>query len=176
MFLRQCHVPEGTYTLDYVVHDALTGRIGAARTEPFVIPGGSEGLAAVGSLILVQRTERLSEKERAASNPLAWGDLLLYPNLGETVHKAAAKTISFFVPIVARSGPALSATLELLKDGQAAGITPLDVPAPDATGALAVMSQLPTDGFPPGRYTLRITVRHGAAVSAVREASFTLAE
>ena len=173
LFFRHRDLPQGVYTLDYVIYDALTKKAGAGRSVPFEVAGPDDTAPAVGSLMVLNRAQPIAETKQDDSNPMVWNDLVLYPNVGEPIRRSTSKTVSFFLPIVSRSVADLSASLELFKDGQVAGATPLAVPKPDGAGKLAVMGQLPIEGFPPGEYLLKATIRHGAS-SEVREARFTV--
>ena len=173
LFFRQPALGPGEYILEYVVHDTLGDKAGAG-TVPFTVHDKPGQPLQVSSLLVVRRTERVPEKERDARNPLYYGDLLLYPNIGTPLSKAHDKTLSFALAVYgAGASPAPTATLELQQNGQALGQVPLTLPAPDADGRAALASQLPLDPFPPGDYTLQVTVTAGA-VKEVRTAKFTV--
>jgi hypothetical protein len=155
------------------VHDTLGNKAGAG-TKPFRVHDAPGQALQVSSLLVVERTERVPENERDADNPLYYGDLLLYPNIGKPLSKAADKTLSFALAVYgAAGGAAPAATLELQQKGQSLGRVPLTVPAPDAAGRSQIASQLPLDPFPPGDYTLEVTVTAGSA-KEVRSAPFTV--
>ena len=50
----------------------------------------------MSSLVLVKRGEKVPEKDRRADNPLLVNDVVIYPNLGEPVSKAA-KEVGFYL-------------------------------------------------------------------------------
>ena len=174
LFFRQPALSPGSYKLEYVVYDAL-GKKAGAGSEPFVVldkPGQS---LQASSLLIVQRTERVPASERTGDNPLYHGDLLLYPNLGTPLKKSVDKTVSFAITVHAPGGAAPGATLVLHKDGAPLGQVPLTLPAPDAAGKVQFASQLPLDNFPPGSYTLELTIERGSE-KEIRKADFTLTE
>ena len=92
-----------------------------------------------------------------------------------SVRKSVDKTVSFAITVHAPGGAAPGATLVLHKDGAPLGQVPLTLPAPDAAGKVQFASQLPLDNFPPGSYTLELTIQRGSE-KEVRKADFTLTE
>jgi hypothetical protein len=105
LFFRQPTLPAGSYTLEYVVHDALGQRAGAG-TAPVIVPSKQSGQPQVSSLMIVTRTERVPAAERDATNPLYYGDLLLYPNLGEPISKRVTPALTFAFNVLPGSAPA----------------------------------------------------------------------
>jgi len=174
LFFRQPDLPPGTYTIESVVHDALSTKAGVT-TSSFVVPAVKPGTLVASSLLIVRRSEKLPPGDRTASNPLYFGDLLLYPNLGEPLRKSTDKTLSFFLTVDQAPGSAPTATLEILQKGQPLAQLPMELSKPDASGRIAHAGQLPLASFPPGQYVLRTTVSQGAQKEA-RDATFTVVE
>jgi VWFA-related protein len=174
LFFRQPDLPPGSYTLESVVHDTLNQKAGTA-TAPFVVPEAKPGTLIASSLLIVRRSEKLPAGERGADNPLYFGDLLLYPNLGEPLKKSADKTLAFFMTIDPAPGSAPTATLEILQKGQALAQLPMQLSTPDTTGRISHAGQLPLASFPAGQYVMRVTVSQGAQ-KEVRDAAFTVVE
>jgi VWFA-related protein len=172
LFFRQPMVAPGTYTLEVALHDALASRAGVRRV-PFVVPETASGSVQVGSLVVVQRAERVPAAERTPDNPLYAGDLLVYPNLGEPMRKSPAGTLTCYVNVVPAAGSAPQATLEVLRDGQAVAQSPLVLSAADASGRIAQLVQLSVETMAAGRYTLRLTVTQGGR-REMREAAVQL--
>ncbi len=174
LFFRQPELEAGSYTLEYVIHDALAKRAGAG-SMPLVVQDPRKALQ-VSSLVIVQRAERVPPNERGEGNPLYYGDLLLYPNLGEPVSKRAAKTVSFYFTVLPTTGgPPATAMLELVQGGNVIGKVSLQLAAPAADGRIQHVSQLPLASLRPGDYELRITVTQAAAVET-RPAAFRVVE
>jgi hypothetical protein len=174
LFFRQPDLPPGTYTLESVVHDALSKKAGVV-TSSFVVPSVKPGTLTASSLLIVRRSEKLPAGEKTADNPLYFGDLLLYPNLGEPLRKSTDKTLSFFLTIDPSPGSAPTATLEILQKGQALAQLPMELSKADPSGRIAHAGQLPLASFPPGQYVLRTTISQGAQKEA-RDATFTVVE
>ena len=174
LFFRQPELPPGTYTIESVVHDALNQKAGTA-TATFAVPEVKPGTLVASSLLIVRRSEKVPASERGGDNPLYFGDLLLYPNLGEPLKKSADKTLTFFMRIDPAPGSAPTAALEILQKGQSLAQLPMDLSKADASGRISHAGQLPLASFPPGEYVLRVTVSQGAQ-KQVRDAPFTVVE
>lgn len=174
LFFRQPDLEPGQYTLEYVVNDALGSKAGAG-TQGFTVPSAAPGQLAVSSLIVVRRTEKVPANERTDDNPLYFGDLLLYPSLGEPLSKSRDKTVSFYYTATPAPGAPPTGTLEILQGTQSLAQLPLQLPAPGGDARIQHTAQLPLENFPPGEYTLRVNVAQGDA-KETRDASFTVVE
>jgi VWFA-related protein len=174
LFFRQPSLGAGKYTLEVAIHDALAGRSGVQRSE-FVVPEAVPHTLQVSSLVVAERMERLKAEERDSTNPLHAGDVLVYPNLGEPIRKSQQKTIPFYVVVIPGSGVPPTAVLDVVKDGQTLAQVPVALPAANASGRIAHIAQLPTDGLPTGHYLLRLVVTQGDR-REVRETAFEVAQ
>jgi VWFA-related protein len=174
LFFRQPDLEPGQYTLEYVISDAL-GKKAGAGTQPVVVPGTKPGHPIVSSLIVVRRTEKVPAAERTDDNPLYFGELLLYPSLGEPLSKSRDKTLSFYYTLQPAQGGTPAATLEILQAGQSLAQLPLQLPAPSADGRIQHTAQLPLENFPAGEYTLRVNVTQGSA-KETRDAGFRVVD
>ena len=173
LFFRQPTLPPGVYTLEYVVHDALRQQAGAG-SAPVVVPNPRAGQPQVSSLMIVRRTERVPAGERDATNPLYYGDLLLYPNLGEPVSKRQTSAVTFAFTVVPGTAP-VRASLVLSRGERALGETNLKLDPPDAKGVVWHVSQLPLANLAPGEYTLALTVTDDGH-SETRRTTFRMIE
>jgi hypothetical protein len=173
LFFRQPTLPPGTYSLEYVVHDALRQQAGAG-TSSVVVPASSHGQPRVSSLMIVRRTERVPAAERDAANPLYYGDLLLYPSLGEPISKRETSAVSFAFAVTPGKAAA-RASLLLSQGNRVLGETALQLGAPDVKGVIWHVGQLPLASQPPGDYTLAVTVDSNGH-SETRRASFRTIE
>ena len=115
----------------------------------------------MSSLVLVKRGEKVPEKERRADNPLLVKDVVVSPNLGEPVSKAAKEVGFYFAVYPAQGGPAPESVIELLQNGKPVAQLPMPLPAADATGRIQQVGRLPIDELPPGTYELRAIVKQG---------------
>jgi hypothetical protein len=153
-------------------YDAPTGKAGVQRAT-FVVPP-DDGKLRLSSLLLVKRAEKVGEDPKTAT-PLQYGEMLLYPNLGEPVSKGADKRLAFAVTVYpARGGSPPKLTVEVLQKGRALAQIPAELPAADPKGRVQFMNALPLEALPPGEYELKVTAADGQS-SASRSARFDLA-
>jgi hypothetical protein len=163
LFFREPTLPAGHYRLEVAVHDALAHKAGV-RVSSFDVPAASD--LAVSSLMIVKRAEQVTEAEVKPDHPLIVGDVLLYPNVGEPVSKAA-KAMTLYLVVGSTSANTPQADLELLHDGAAIAKVAVSFDAP-LDGLTKQLWRLPLEAIPPGEYTWRVTVHDGAS-RAVRE-------
>lgn len=162
LFFKPADLPPGVYTLEAVVFDALGNRA-SARVATVDIPKLDHLPLRVSSMMIVRRAEKVPEKERDPQNPLYYGELLLYPNLGEPLRKGADKELAFFVTVYpGRRDDRLDATVELLHNGRSLGAVPTALPSPDASGRIQYVGRLPLEPLVPGVYQLRFAVASGS--------------
>jgi hypothetical protein len=94
-------------------------------------------------------------------------DLLVFPNLGEPVSKAAGNKLSLFVTVYTAkedtTPPKLN--LEIASAGRSVGHLSYDLHAPDKTGRIQYASVIALDKFQPGDYELKIAVQAGSRMA-----------
>jgi VWFA-related protein len=174
IFYREAELPPGRYTIEAVAYDALTGRASMHRSS-LEVPGMDETKLRLSSLVLLKRADRLTAEERKKENPFHFGEVVLYPNLGEPLHKSAVKQLAFFFTAWPAKGSTekLRLTIEVLQNGRRAGQTATELPAADENGRIKYASALPLDNFQPGGYELKVTVKDGQS-SLSRSAQFSV--
>jgi hypothetical protein len=109
--------------------------------------------------------------------PFNFGEVLLYPNMGEPVRKSAGNKLAFFVtayPPRGAAGSAAKLKIEIRQKGRTLGQSSNDLPAPDADGRIQYASAVPIDKYAPGDYELRVTVQD-ARDTVTRAEKFTIA-
>ena len=118
LFYREAELPPGRYTVETVAYDA-EANAGSVRSAELVVPEVTAERPRLSSVVVVKRVERVPADERDPAKPLSFGELLLYPNLGEPVQKATAKELSFFFTVYAARGGAQrpKARIAILKSG-----------------------------------------------------------
>ena len=173
MFFRRPQLPAGLYTLEAIVYDTHTARA-SVRISSLEVPAPASAPVRVSSLFVVQHAEKVPEAQRDPANPLYFGDLLLYPNLGEPLSKAATKELAFAFSVQPGKAPVTGATMSLVKSGQVVGQAPLPLAAPDASGRIHQVGRLPMDALAPGPYEIRVTVQSGS-VAVARSTRVTIA-
>jgi VWFA-related protein len=175
LFYRETLLAPGSYTVETVAYDATSGKsaVTAGRLD---IPGADETRPRLSSVSVLKRGERLTAEEQKANRPFQFGELLVYPNLGEPLRKSASPQLAFFFtawPAKDSAAP-LRMTLEILREGHSLGQTSGQLPAPDAQGQIKYASSFPLDKFQPGLYELKVTVGDGRA-SVSRSTGFAVA-
>jgi VWFA-related protein len=174
LFYREPELAPGVYTLEAIVYDAVAAKASARVSTLEVHPPGDPSGVRVSSLMIVRRSERVPAAERNAANPLFYGDVVLYPNLGEPLQKGTDKELTFAATIYPSATPgALQASLELLQNGTPLGQAPVQLPQLDASGRVQYVGRLPVEGLAPGVYELRLLVTDGKTRQA-RSAAFRI--
>ncbi|HWX41009.1 MAG TPA: VWA domain-containing protein [Blastocatellia bacterium] len=173
LFYREAQLGPGKYTVDAVGYEAPTGKAGVASANVDV-PRIDAAALRLSSVVVLKRAERLSAADQKENNPFHYGEVLIYPNMGEAINKSA-KQLAFFFDVYTVRGasnpPKL--TIEVDQGGKAMAQASQDLPAADAGGRIQYASALPIDGFKPGDYLLKITVTDGKS-SASRSVGFSV--
>jgi VWFA-related protein len=160
LFFRQPIVAPGAYTLETIVYDAQAQKA-SVRLSSLDVPASTTDQLRVSTPFVVRRAEKVPEKERDATNPLYFGEMLLYPNLGEPLSKAGEKELSFAFSAWPGKSGVTQATLALLRGGAEVATLPLPLDKPDASGRIQQVGRLPLAPIPPGSYELRVTLEGG---------------
>lgn len=160
LFYRQPQLAPGLYTLEAIVRDSRSGKA-SVRVSSLEVPRVTETALRVGTPFIVQRAQAVPAGEAEAGNPLYFGDVLLYPNLGQPLSKVTDKELAFgFTAYDGHDGP-VEATLELVRSGQPVATVPLALGGADKEGRINQISKLPLEPLAPGAYELRVTVKTG---------------
>jgi VWFA-related protein len=175
LFYREAQLPPGTYQIEAVAYDALADSASIRRGRVDV-PDASQDHLRMSSVVLVKRVEQLPEDDRDPDRPLAFEEILVYPNLGEPVSKAERQEAAFFFTVYAARGGAHTpkARLQVFQDGTKLAEAPTPLPEPDASGQIRHVCALPVGQFPAGDYELRVAVEDDRG-SEMRSVSFTVA-
>jgi VWFA-related protein len=161
IFYREPELAPGLYTMETIVYDAPSGK-SSVRISTVEVSREDVSKLRVSSLTLVKRGEKVPAGDRHAENPLLVKDVLIYPNLGETVSKAAKEVGFYFAVYPAAGGPAAESTIELAQNGQRAAQIPMPLGSPDESGRIQQVGRLPIDQLTPGTYELRVIVKQGS--------------
>jgi len=144
------------------------------RSSILDVPVSDETKPRISTVAVLKRAEKLALEEQR-DQPFRFGELLVYPNLGETVKKSVTTQLAFFItawPAKGSSTP-LKLTLQILQNKKSLGQTSADLPAPDAQGQIKYASAIPLDKFQPGVFELKVTVSDGKN-NVSRSTEFTL--
>ncbi|HSE25340.1 MAG TPA: VWA domain-containing protein, partial [Pyrinomonadaceae bacterium] len=175
LFYRETQLPPGTYTLELIAFDGSTGKVTVKKTT-IDIPTIDETKPRLSSVAVLRRAEKLTPEEQKSDQPFHYGELLIYPNLGEPVLKSVTQQLAFFFaawPAKGYTAP-LQVTVEILQNHRSLVKTPGELPTPDESGQIKYASSFPLDKFPPGSYELKVTVSDDRSTVS-RSTSFTIA-
>lgn len=175
LFYRETQLDPGRYTVSSIVYDATNGRA-SANEGTLEVAAADEARLRLSSIVLIKSAEQAAVADKQAPNPFHFGELLLYPNMGEPVRKSVSKNLAFFVTIYPPRGAASAAKLkiEITQNGRTLGQSSNDLPAPDADGRIQYATAVPLDKYAPGDYELKITVQD-ARDTVTRAEKFTIA-
>jgi VWFA-related protein len=174
LFYREVDLIPGHYTLDAVAYDN-TNQAATIRSVPLEVPPQSAEGPVISSLVLIGRVEQVPAAERDPENPFYYGEMLIYPNLGEPYPKSTTPALGFYV--TGRGlGSGKKALVEVLREGQSVGQIHTDLPPPNPEGGVQHAGALPLASFAPGDYTLRLSVLEGGRPTMARTASFSVTE
>jgi hypothetical protein len=129
----------------------------------------------VSSVVTLSRAERITAEEQKKDQPFYFGELAIYPNLGQPISKAVTKQLAYFVtawPAKGEQKP-LKLAAEIVQNTRSIAQTSAQLPAADDQGRIKYAGALPLDGFEPGAYELKITVTDSRA-SVSRSTTFKI--
>jgi VWFA-related protein len=175
LFYREAQLAPGNYTVEMIAYDGATGKA-SVRTSRLEIPSADETKPRLSSVAVLKRAERLTAEEQKRNQPFHFGELLVYPNLGEPLSKSAANQLAYFFtawPAKGATAP-LQFTLEILQNNRRLGQSSTQLPAADPQGQIKYASSIPLDKFQPGVYELKVTVGDGKNTVS-RSTKFTVA-
>lgn len=176
LFYRETQLPPGRYTVELIAYDASSEKVSLKKAS-LEIPGIEATKPRLSSVAVLQRAERLTAEEQKRDQPFRFGELLVYPNLGQPIAKSAAPQLAFFFtawPVKGSTEPLL-VTIEILQNQRSLVKTPGQLPAPDELGQIKYASSFPLDKFQPGAYELKVTIADGKS-SVTRSTNFIVAK
>jgi VWFA-related protein len=175
LFYREPKLPPGVYELESIVYDIVSNKA-SARVSTITVPEFGRGGLQMSSVMIVAKTEKVDEVSPATEAPLYFGNILLYPNLGDPVDKLADGELAFYFSLYPDKGRAVTkATLSLLRNGRQVAEAPLEVgESPQSAERVQHVGKLPLAALPAGTYELKVSVSDGRS-SQARSAYFTIA-
>jgi len=174
LFYREPELPQGVYTLETVALDVVSGK-GSARVSTITVDPAAPTALGMSSLVIVDRLEAVESAPTPSSDrtaPFYVKNTLVYPNVGDPVAKSATSDLPFFFTVYRGSKAGLTATAELMKNGQVLASVPVDL-ADGGSSPLQEIGKMPLGALAPGTYELRIRVA-APGEEVVRSAFFTL--
>jgi hypothetical protein len=162
LFYRETQLAPGSYTVELIAYDGLTGKT-SVHTSAIEIASIDETKPRLSSVAVLKRAERLTAEEQKLDQPFHFGQLLVYPNLGEPIPKSTSKQLAFFLTAWPARGSSttLQLTFEILQNGRPLGKSSAQLPAADEQGQIKYASSFPLNEFQPGGYDLKVIVDDG---------------
>jgi VWFA-related protein len=162
LFYREAQLPPGKYTVQLIAYDVTTKNVNLDSSS-LEIPGTDDTRPRLSSIAVLKRAERLTPEEQKQDQPLHFGELLVYPNLGERIDRATAKQLAFFFTAWTPKGVTkpMQVTLEIFQNHKSVGKSSAELPPADAQGRIKYASAFPLDKFQPGIFELKVTVSDG---------------
>ena len=174
LFYKETQLPPGKYRVQVIAYDTTTSQANVSETSIEIV-GTDETKPRLSSVAVLKRAERLTPGEQQQDRPLRFGELLVYPNLGEKINRTAAKQLAYFFTAWPGKGSTkpLQVTLEILQNTLRVGKTTGELPPADDRGQIKYASSFALDKFSPGVFELKVTVSDGVN-SASRSTTFSL--
>jgi VWFA-related protein len=172
--LRDAWLPPGHYTLEAVAFESMTGQAGVT-TRPIEVEQGLRPLERIQVVIIrgaLPAAEAPADFE--TGHPLRFGEVILQPLAGEPLSRRAGRPLVFQLASVgASAGPV--ATIEVWQGTRRLTKSVVKWDAPDSSGILRHVAEVPAGLLDAGRYELRVTLSDGAAERVLHE-PFTMVE
>src|SRR5689334_21708238 len=160
LFYREAQLSPGKYKVQLIAYDGASGEV-RVSTTPLEISSIDETKPRLSSVAILKRAERLTAEEQKRDQPLRFGELLVYPNLGERIDRTNKQLAYFFTAWPAKgSTKPLQMTLEILQNGRQIGSTSGELPPADERGQVKYAGSFAIDKFASGVYELKITVNN----------------
>ncbi len=172
-------LPSGTYKLDVIVRDVVSGATGI-RHVAIPVPKYDPQKLSTSTLVLATRLENLSDQP--AVGQFVIGQTKVIPNVSGIYHRGAP--VGVFMQVY-NAGidqttlrPAIDVEYALLKDGKELGKSAEDWRGhSDAGQRLTLARLIDTRGMTPGEYELQIRIRdHVTGQQLSPSAKFTVAQ
>jgi len=173
LFYREAQLPAGKYRVQLIAYDAATRGLNV-NTTPLEITSVDPNKPRLSSVAVLKKAERLTPEEQRRDQPLHFGELLVYPNLGEQI---TSKQLAYFFTTWPAKGVTkpMQMTLEILQNNRQVGKTSGELPAADERGQIKYAGSFAIDKFQTGEYALKVTVSDGQH-SVSRSTSFVIGQ
>jgi hypothetical protein len=173
LFYKETQLRAGKYTVSAIVFDSLANQSSISNST-LTVPVADQTQLQLSSIVLLKNAERLSKSDIQASRSFRVGEVLVYPNLTQSISKSNNPELKLFLTAFAgQNAKPARLTLEVLQNGKVLGQFKSDLPAADETGRIQYLGTISISSFPPGDYELRATVGNVGS-SATRSERFTL--
>ena len=154
---RRLKLPPGNYTVELLVRDVVGDKVSGQRLA-LTVPA-PEGALAMSSLVVVSAVEPADPKSDP-TDPLRIADQRIVPNLGRAVVAAPGASLPIYYTVFVKPGAAeaVTATIEVTREGRTVARGSSPMPAPDAAGRIIGLSPIPLQKLQPGTYDVKVKV------------------
>src|SRR6185437_12666215 len=134
-----------------IAYDAVNGAVNVSNT-PLELSSIDETKPRLSSVAVLKRAERLTPEEQKRDQPLRFGELLVYPNLGERINLSTTKQLAYFFTAWPAKGATKppQMTLDILQNNHSLGTTSGDLPGADQSGQIKYAGSFAIDKLQPG--------------------------
>jgi len=168
LFSRIILLRSGHYVIEAIARDSTTGKMSGIRI-PLDVPDDGEDKLKMSSIVLSRGVNPLNDEQKKDSlHPLYFeGQAYFVPNAREVFRKSTDKNmlVHFSAYQAKGSSSPVVATIEFLQGVRTLSKAAGQLPPADGSGRIAYLTAFPLDGFPPGRYEIRVTTTDGATQS-----------
>jgi VWFA-related protein len=153
----------GEYVAEVAIQDRFSGKFSAQRAD-FEI-AGTEAVPALSDLTLVRRSDPF-ELDSDPAEPLRYEKARVVPNLsGNLPQDAKAASLFFLIHPDATAKEQGTLEIEVLRNGQPVGRSPLPLRKSSGEGAVPYMISIPATALPAGNYEITATLTQGEKTS-----------
>jgi len=167
LFYREAQLSPGRYTVELIAYDAALRKADVRKTS-LEIPQVDEAKLRLSSVVVLRRAERITADEQKKDQPFYFGELVVYPNLGQPITKSVTKQLAYFLTAWPAKGSVepLKLVADVVQNGRSVAQTSAQLLAADDQGRIKYAGALPLDDLQPGAYELKVTVSdHQTSVS-----------
>jgi hypothetical protein len=162
IYTERVDLPPGRYTLETAVMDQQGEAVSAAKRS-ILVPEADTKLGI--SSVAVVRSLKDKDANTAPTDPWLMGDKVVSPTLEPVIKKSLTKSLPFYLVVYAdqqQKGVAPALVMQFLKDGQALGSGPAQLPEANPDGTIQYVAQVPIEQLPAGNYSVRFVVTQGS--------------
>ena len=154
---RRLKLSPGNYTVELLVRDVVGDKLSGQRLA-LTVPA-PEGALAMSSLVVVSAVEPVDPKSDP-TDPLRIADQRIVPNLGRAVVATPGASLPIYYTVFVKPGAAeaVTATIEVTREGRTVARGSSPMPAPDAAGRIIGLSPIPLQKLQPGTYDVKVKV------------------
>jgi hypothetical protein len=161
----------GAYSLETAFMDRKANKLGVRKSALTVAPPTAQ--LSLSDVVVVRRTDVLKDTQILDAFYFPGGKVV--PSLTETLKGGPGNVLPFYFAVYCDKAAKESAvlTMTFYKDGQMLGAADAPLPAPEPTGRIPYIANLPADNFAPGGYEIKLGVKQGGQ-QAERKIAFKI--